>query len=84
MHIVDATKGLFNFLGFAIRMNKGMRTRKPYPHACPSDKSLVKIKAKMTALTGRELTPIPLDKIPRNINRSLRGWANDFHYRNSN
>ena len=38
----------------------------------------------MTALTGRELTPIPLDKIVGNVNRSLRGWVNYFHYRNSN
>lgn len=83
-HIVDATKESFNFLGFAIRMNKGMRTGKPYPHVCSSDKSLAKMKAKMTALTGRELTPIPLDKIVGNVNFSLRGWVNYFHYRNSN
>ena len=83
-HIVDATQESFNFLGFAIRMSKGMRTGKPYPHVCPSDKSLLKIKAKMTALTGRDLTPIPLDKIVGNVNRSLRGWVNYFHYRNSN
>lgn len=82
--IVDATDASFNFLGFAIRMSRGMRTGKPYPHVCPSDKSLKKIKAKLTALTQRELTPIPLDRIVGNVNRSLRGWANYFHYRNSN
>ena len=37
----------------------------------------------LTALTGRELTAIPLDYIVDNVNRSLRGWANYFHYRNS-
>lgn len=42
-----------------------------------------KIKAKLTALTKRELTAIPLDDIVGNVNRSLRGWANYFHYRNS-
>ena len=83
-HIVDATKESFDFLGFAIRMNKGMRTGKPYPHVCPSDKSLLKIKAKMTALTGRNLTSIDLDKIVGAVNRSLSGWVNYFHYRNSN
>ena len=35
-HIVDTTKESFHFLGFSIRMNKGMRTGKPYPHVCPS------------------------------------------------
>ena len=44
----------------------------------------MKIKTKLTALTGRELTPIGLEKIVGNVNRSLTGWANYFHYRNSN
>ncbi len=83
-HIVDATQASFNFLGFSSRMNRGMRTGKPYPYVCPADKSLMKIKAKLTALTGRELTPIPLEKIVGNVNRSLKGWVNYFHYRNSN
>lgn len=82
--IVDATQASFNFLGFAIRMNRGMRTGKPYPHVCPADQSLMKIKTKLTALTGRELTPIPLKTIVGNVNRSLNGWVNYFHYRNSN
>lgn len=43
----------------------------------------MKIKAKLTALTGRELTPLPLEDLMGNVNRSLRGWANYFHYRNS-
>ena len=83
-HIVDATEASFNFLGFSIRMSRGRQSGKPYPHVCPSDKSLMKIKTKLTALTGRELTPIALDKIVGNVNRSLRGWVNYFHYRNSN
>ncbi|TKB77748.1 MAG: group II intron reverse transcriptase/maturase [Nitrospira sp.] len=82
--VVDATEASFNFLGYSIRMSRGRQSGKPYPHVCPSDKSLKKIKAKLTALTGRELTPIALDKIVGNVNRSLRGWANYFHYRNSN
>ena len=82
--IVDATEASFNFLGFSIRMSRGRQSGKPYPHVCPSDKSLKKIKAKLTTLTGRELTPIALDKIVGNVNRSLKGWANYFRYRNSN
>ena len=82
--IVDATEASFDFLGFSIRMSRGLRTGKPYPNVRPSDKSLMKIKTKLTALTRRELTPIALDKMVGNVNRSLRGWANYFHYRNSN
>ena len=55
--IVDATEARFNFLGFSIRLSRGRQSGKSYPHVCPSDKSLKKIKAKLTALTGRELTP---------------------------
>src|SRR3972149_1918151 len=82
--IVDATQASFDFLGFSIRMSRGRRTGKPYPHVRPSAKSLMKIKTKLTALTGRELTPIPLEKIVENVNRRLKGWVNYFHYRNSN
>lgn len=82
--VVDATVASFEFLGFSIRMSRGRRTGKPYPHVCPSDKSLRNIKTKLTALTGRELTPIALEQIVGNVNRSLKGWANYFHYRNSN
>jgi RNA-directed DNA polymerase len=83
-HIVDATQASFNFLGFSIRISRGRRTGKPYPNVSPSAKSLMKIKMTLTQLTGRELTPIALDKIVGNVNRSLSGWANYFHYRNSN
>jgi RNA-directed DNA polymerase len=49
----------------------------------PADQSLKKIKARLTELTQRELTLMPLSDIVGNVNRSLRGWANDFHFRNS-
>lgn len=83
-HIVDATDAPFDFLGFSIRMNRGRRSGKPYPHVCPSSRSVKKIKERVTALTGRELTPVPMEKIVGNVNRSLAGWVNYFHYRNSN
>jgi len=82
-HIVDATQASFDFLGFTIQMSRGAKTGKPYPNVRPSDKSLKKIKARLTGLTRRELTVIPLSDIVGNVNRSLRGWANYFHYRNS-
>ena len=82
-HIVDATQASFNFLGFAIQMSRGTRTGKAYPNVRPADQSLKKIKAKLTALTGRNLTPIALETIVGKVNRSLRGWVNYFHYRNS-
>ena len=82
-HIVDATTASFNFLGFTLQMRRGAKTGKPYPNVRPADTSLKKIKARLTELTGRELTAMPLSDIVGNVNRSLRGWANYFHYRNS-
>jgi hypothetical protein len=57
-------------------MSRGRRTGKPYPYVCPSGKALKKIKARLTELTRRELTMIPLDDIVVNVNRSLMGWVN--------
>jgi hypothetical protein len=48
-----------------------------------SDKSIRKIKAARTTLKRRARCPIPLDEIVANVNRSLKGWVNYFHYRNS-
>ncbi|QWF69798.1 hypothetical protein KEF85_10495 [Methylomonas paludis] len=82
-HRVDAKQASFNFLGFTIQMSQGARTGKPYPNVRPADKSLKKIKARLTELTARNLTAIPLEDVVGRMNRSLRGWANYFHYRNS-
>ena len=82
-HVVDATEASFDFLGFTIRMSRGAKTGRPYPNVRPSDKALKKIKARLTELTQRELTCIPLDAVVANVNRSLMGWVNYFHYRNS-
>jgi RNA-directed DNA polymerase len=82
-HIVDATEAGFDFLGFTIQMSRGAKSGKPYPNVRPSDKAVKKIKARLTELTQRELTCIPLGDVVANMNRSLRGWANYFHYRNS-
>jgi len=81
--IVDARQESFNFLGFAIRVNKSWRTGKSFTHICPAPKSFVKIKDRITRLTERERTPIPLEDIVGSMNATLRGWANYFHYRNS-
>ena len=82
--VVDACEERFDFLGFSIRMSRGRRTGKLYPHVCPADRSIGQIKTRLTALTGRELTPLTLAVIVENVNRSLMGWVNYFHYRNCN
>lgn len=81
--IVDARQESFSFLGFAIRVSKSWGTGKSFTHICPAPKSFAKIKDRITQLTARERTPIPLEDIVWSMNATLRGWANYFHYRNS-
>jgi len=48
--IVDARQESFNFLGFEIRVSKGLKSGKSYPHVCPAPKSLAKIKKSYNAI----------------------------------
>ena len=67
-HIVDARQESFNFLGFEIRVSKGLKSGKSYPHVCPAPKSLAKIKDRIKKLTARERTPIPVEDIVGSMN----------------
>lgn len=81
--IVDARHQSFDFLGFEFRMRTSFVTGNQYPHVRPSRKSLQKIKARVSALTDRRLTMLPLHVVMNRINEALRGWVGYFHYRNS-
>lgn len=80
--IVNAYKGKFDFLGFEIRMGRGRKTGKYYPHVQPSKKSVQAIKSRVTNLTRRERTIMPLEWIVKEVNATVRGWTGYFHYRN--
>ena len=80
--VVNAFNGKFDFLGFSIWMGKGVRTGNYYPHVQPSKKSLQTIKDRVTLLTRRERTIMPLEWVVKEINATVRGWVGYFHYRN--
>jgi len=80
--VIDAYKGTFDFLGFTIKMGKGRKTRNYYPHVQPSKKSLKTIKDKITDLTKRERTIMPLEWVVNEVNATVRGWVGHFHFRN--
>jgi RNA-directed DNA polymerase len=80
--VVNAFKGKFDFLGFSIWMGKGVRTGNYYPHVQPSKKSLQTIKDRVTLLTRRERTIMPLEWVVKEVNATVRGWVGYFHYRN--
>ncbi len=81
-HVVDATQNSFDFLGFAIHIARSWRTGRTYAHVQPSKKSLRTIKSRVTSMTRRELTCVPLEDVVGNVNQTLRGWVGYFHYRN--
>jgi len=80
--VVDARREKFSFLGFEIRIWKGRGTGRQYAHVQPSKKSLQAIKSRITGMTARERTLIPLDDLIGEINATVRGWVNYFHFRN--
>lgn len=80
--IVDAFEEDFGFLGFSIKMGKGWRTGRWYPHVEPSKQSCQKMKDRITELTQRERTIMPLDWVVNEVNSMVRGWVGYFHYRN--
>jgi RNA-directed DNA polymerase len=79
---VDALQGRFDFLGFTIWMGRSRKTGNLYPHVQPSKKSLQAIKDRITHLTTRNRTVMPLDWVVNEVNATVRGWVGYFHYRN--
>ena len=80
--IVNAHKEKFDFLGFSIWMAESRKSGNLYPHVQPSKKSLQKIKDRVTELTARRRTIMPLEWIVKEVNATVRGWVGYFHYRN--
>ncbi len=81
--VLDAQVAIFDFLGFELRIGRSRVTGNFFPHVQPSKKSLCSIKDRISRLTCRKRTPIPLDRIMREVNSGLQGWVGYFHYRNS-
>jgi RNA-directed DNA polymerase len=79
---LDSRKDSFRFLGFEIGMKKSIRTGNPYPHVEPSKEALGMIRQRITYLTRREMTCVPLEAMMEKVNQVLQGWVEYFHYRN--
>lgn len=60
------------------------RTGNDYALVCPSKKALKSIKDRVTVLTKRRRTLVPLDRVVKEVNTTLRGWVGCFHFRNCN
>ena len=80
--IIDARKESFDFLGFSFHVRRSRKSGKHYPHVEPSKRSIQRIKDRIKQLTGRRRTPVPMEWVIGDVNRTLRGWGNYFHHRN--
>lgn len=80
--IVNAYEGKFDFLGFTIWMGRSRKTGNYYPHVQPSKKAEQKVKDRITELTTRNRTIMPLEWVVNEVNAMVRGWVGHFHYRN--
>jgi RNA-directed DNA polymerase len=80
--VVDANEGKFDFLGFTIWRVKSGRTGNHYPHVQPSKKAERKVKDRITELTKRGRTILPLEVVVKEVNAMVKGWVGYFHYRN--
>ena len=80
---VNARQDRFDFLGFSFGLRTGRPSGKVYPHVEPSLRSIQRAKARVTQMTARGGTPIPLPDVVATLNQYVRGWAGYFHYRNS-
>jgi len=80
--VVDSKHEMFSFLGFEIGIWKGRKSGKMYPHVQPSKASLEAIRGRITDLTSRKRTLIPLDELIKEVNETVRGWVEYFHFKN--
>jgi len=81
--IVNAHEGKFDFLGFSIWMGESVKSGRLYPHVQPSKKAIQSIKSRITELTQRARTIMPIGWVVNEVNATVRGWVGYFHYRNS-
>ncbi|MDT8318743.1 MAG: reverse transcriptase domain-containing protein [bacterium] len=78
--IKDSRKESFDFLGFSVRIATGKQSGKDFPLIEPSAKALKSIKEEIKFKDRRELNPMAIDAIVNNLNQTVRGWSQYFHY----
>jgi RNA-directed DNA polymerase len=80
-HITHDTEG-YDFLGFTVQRCESRTRGRSDLIIRPSEKSVMKLKAKIKAMTTRATLDSPRDKIEA-LNQLLRGWTNYFRHQAS-
>ena len=80
--VVDAWQESFTFLGFSIKMSKGLKTGRPFALAEPSKKALKHVRSEIKQLTSERYSTVPTEEVIRRANAVARGWVCYFRYGN--
>jgi len=69
----------FDFLGYTFGRCYSRKTGKAHLNSKPSKKSIKRICDAIRAATGKHTTTLSADKLVKQLNSKLTGWANYFH-----
>lgn len=79
---VDAWQEAFTFLGFELKMRQSPRTGKYFPMVRPSARAMKRVRGAIKERTTRRHHNRPPEEVIAEVNRSVRGWVQYFHYGN--
>jgi RNA-directed DNA polymerase len=78
--VLDARRGAFTFLGFAVRVVPSRRTGRLFPLVRPSAAACQRLRDAVKAHTARADLAQPTALVIAEVNPIVRGWAGYFHF----
>jgi len=78
--VCRAPQESFDFLGYRFGVQYLFGSGRPYVAACPSDRSVNRLKDKLRRMIGTHMSWQSAEQMVRKVNRVLRGWMNYFDY----
>lgn len=80
--VIDSREESFTFLGFTIQAKNHPVSGKLFPLITTSKEAQQRVKSRIREFTGRNRLNLPVADIIKQLNWTVRGWSNYFHYGN--